>query len=444
MSKVNTIRVWNYKAIESQNIDLNGCSCIVTARNDAGKSSLLKGMFERMAGNKAAKIVRNGETEGGYELGLDTGERLLWQFSEGEKGFKEKLTYITEKDIKISLTTELRNRFAPATFDVDEFLVSTPAAQRKTLQDLTGLDFTSIDGRYDTAYKERNAANTRASDAKTLFDAQIAPAKVEMVVMTDLTTKKEAEHTRLNDLYTENKNKNTATRLAAEEVNKKLDDLNLLISASQNALSVLNKCGYDGNEVELFIDKLIKLVKPKIVLVDMEVSPEYIPKDGEPILIKERPDDTILKAIDQEIIDATETNRKAKVYTDWLLLQTNVTTTKNLALEADKKVQAITQERLDLIKTANMPEGFAFTDDSITYNGLAFTREQLSSSGIYIAALKLASMKIGEIRCLHFDASFLDNKSLSEIEAWASTQDLQLLIEQPDREGGEITYELLA
>ena len=95
-----------------------------------------------------------------------------------------------------------------------------------------------------------------------------------------------------------------------------------------------------------------------------------------------------------------------------------------------------------MIKSAPLPEGFGFTDDGITYNKLPFTREQLSSSGIYIAALKLASMNLGEVKTLHFDASFLDKNSLADIEKWANDNGLQLLIERPDFEGGEIEYEL--
>lgn len=39
--------------------------------------------------------------------------------------------------------------------------------------------------------------------------------------------------------------------------------------------------------------------------------------------------------------------------------------------------------------------------------------------------------------------SFLDKNSLQEIETWANQNDLQLLIERPDFEGGEIEYHIL-
>jgi phage-related minor tail protein len=113
------------------------------------------------------------------------------------------------------------------------------------------------------------------------------------------------------------------------------------------------------------------------------------------------------------------------------------------AEDCDKAVKKIEQEKLDIIKNASMPDGFGFSDEGITYNGFAFNKDQLSSSGIYIAALKLAAIGLGEVKTLHFDASFLDKKSLLEIEQWANENDLQLLIERPAFEGGEIEYQLI-
>jgi len=114
------------------------------------------------------------------------------------------------------------------------------------------------------------------------------------------------------------------------------------------------------------------------------------------------------------------------------------------AVEADDEVKRIEAEKMDVIKNASMPDGFGFSEDGITYNNFAFNKETLSSSGIYIAALKLAALGLGDVKTLYFDASFLDKNSLSDIEKWAIEQDLQLLIERPDFEGGEIEYQIIA
>ncbi len=110
---------------------------------------------------------------------------------------------------------------------------------------------------------------------------------------------------------------------------------------------------------------------------------------------------------------------------------------------AEKKLKEIEQERQQMINNANIPEEFEFKTDGVYYQGFPLQSNQVSSSGKYIAALKLGSMAIGNVRTMYFDASFLDKNSLAKVEQWANENDLQLLIERPDYEGGEIKYELI-
>lgn len=114
-----------------------------------------------------------------------------------------------------------------------------------------------------------------------------------------------------------------------------------------------------------------------------------------------------------------------------------------LSTEKDNTLKAIEAEKREMIEKANMPDGFSFDNGSVMYNGLPYSNNQISSSAKYIAALKLGAMALGEVRSLHFDASFLDRNSLSEVQAWAESEDLQLLIERPNFDGGEISYEIV-
>ena len=61
----------------------------------------------------------------------------------------------------------------------------------------------------------------------------------------------------------------------------------------------------------------------------------------------------------------------------------------------------------------------------------------------YIAGLKLGAMVLGELKTMHFDASFLDKNSLNEVQEWAERNSYQLLIERPDFDAGEIKYEII-
>ena len=110
---------------------------------------------------------------------------------------------------------------------------------------------------------------------------------------------------------------------------------------------------------------------------------------------------------------------------------------------ADKLVKDIEQEKKDMINSANIPPEFEFGDDGILYKGLPLSNNQMSSSSKYIASLKLGAMALGEVKAMHFDASFLDRENLEKVQAWADENDLQLLIERPDFDGGEIEYQII-
>ena len=66
--RIVTIEVHNLKAIDHQAINLHGCSCIVTAGNRKGKSTLLRGLIDRIQGVKPEMVVKKDESNGFAEL----------------------------------------------------------------------------------------------------------------------------------------------------------------------------------------------------------------------------------------------------------------------------------------------------------------------------------------------------------------------------------------
>ena len=116
---------------------------------------------------------------------------------------------------------------------------------------------------------------------------------------------------------------------------------------------------------------------------------------------------------------------------------------KEYAQQCDEKVKSIEKEKQDALASAEIPQEFSIDEYGLYYKGLPLTDNQISTSGKYVAALKLGSMVLGEVRAMHFDASTMDKNTLSSIQDWAKENDLQLLIERPDFEGGEIKYEIV-
>lgn len=441
MSKIQTIKISNFKVIEDLEMDFKGCTAIVTGGNNKGKTSFLRGIPDRIRFIRPDVIVKQGEKEGKGELTLTSGEKFIWEF---DTNGRDKLTYITDQG-RQSVSKDLGNQFFPPLFDIDKFLQSSPKDQTKQLQKIIGLDFTEIDERYKAAYDARTERNREAELYHVKLEKMIKCERVDKVDLTDLTAKKEAEKKRLNDLYLKNKNTNQEARTKWENekevINRECADHNKKEQTKKNvftvchtALLTLKSSGYSGDADE-FIDKLRDDLKPDMV------PSELYPK--EPKYIDEMPDRTELDKIDAQIVAASETNAKAQKYQEYIDHKNATEAAKDVAYQANELVLSIENERQRMIESANMPDGISITPDGITVDGLPLDKTQISTSKLYCAALKIASINLGEVRTLYFDASFLDRKSLSEIQYWANKNDLQLLIERPDFDGGEIQYEII-
>lgn len=405
MSKIKKITVGNLKAVSSMSADFDGCTAIITGGNNKGKSSFLKSLPERLRGNKSVDVLKHGEKDGFAEWELTTGEKFIWEFNDK----KEKLTFISERNIKQSVTKDLCTVYFPPVFDVDEFLNSTPKKQKETLQKLTGIDFLEFDRMYKAAYDDRTHANRMAADEKIKCAAVDPDLPSEEESTSDI--EKELNGIEAHDLKND---------MALKDVDSKKSQ----IKNNLDEIEQLEKRIADIKAKNSGIDTQIETLNAWLV------DPANAKKEN-------------ASQLQEQISQTKETNKL--IAANNLAIKQKATYLKwqSEADELDKKVKQIEAEKLDVIKNSSMPDGFSFSDEGITYQGFDFNKEQLSSSGIYIATLKLAALNLGEVKALHFDASFLDKNSLLEIEKWATENDLQLLIERPDFEGGEIHYELL-
>lgn len=399
MTKVKTITVSNLKAVSALTADFNGMTAIITGGNNKGKSSFLRSLPERLRGNKNDLILKHGEKDGRAEWELTSGEKFLWEFSNG----KEKLTYISERNIPSKVTKEISNHYFPPVFDVDKFLADTPQKQSKTLQALSGIDFTEVDKLYKEAYENRTYANKAAADAKAkvIFYDPKAPTEEQST---------EALEQELNGIEVHNLRYSGIAEKVAEK-REQGKAIEAQIKELQAKLETLKADVVKGQE---WMDNAAN--KPKTNATELQQKIQAIRTANAAISENKRA---------KELQEAYEARAKE-------------------ATEADAEVKRIEAIKSETIRMANLPEGFGFNDDGVTYNGLPFSKDNLSSSALVIGALKLASSQLGEVKTLYFDASYLDKNSLQEIEAYANSQDLQLLIERPDYDGGEIRYEIIA
>ena len=459
MTKIVKIRLENFKAIDLQEMTFGGCSAIITAGNNKGKTSFLRGLQDRVRFSRPQIKVRQGEKEGYGEMTLDDGTRFVWEFDDDKK---DKLTMISPEGTKANVTKEIGHQFFPPLFDIDKFLQSAPKDQVKQLQKIVGLDFTDVDKRYDEAYKVRYQKNEEAERYRVKLSKMMKCDPVKSVDVEILNIKRreakakqDAERIRLNDLYTANKKKNDDALnewdKAKEQTNKEVAEHNISVKSKIDALNrakdslrALSEIGYRGEEVPIFLSRYAKdIEQPKTA---SNYYPER-PETPDPMPSRESLDtiEKEIEAIDAEIMAAQEVNQKAQRYTEYQSYIKEVEAAKDEADRANLAVQEIEAERKSMIAGAKFPDGITISSDgiSILVDGLPLDRDQLSTSKLYTAALRIAAMKLGEVKSLHFDCSFLDNISLREVYDWAVSQDLQLLIERPDMAGGDIHYELI-
>lgn len=397
--KIQKISVKNFKPISEQEMEFNGCSAIITAGNNKGKTTLLRGLIDRFRSEKPEIVVKQGEDKGHSTMELTDGSTIEWKFTDKSESFS-----LTTKDgIKqtAGVLSGIGERYFGKRFDIDKFLNSGPKAQIKELQDLVGLDFADIDNRYRIAYEGRTEANREVKRLRVLNVPK--PEKVEKPDIESLKVK-----------FQDAKKFN-------ETQKKKLEQ--------RNEMSIMMNDVAEIIEGTVF-QELFQFAEANKLVQSIEIE-----------------EDKNIDLIEDEIFESNKQLRKfdsyerdLKTYQDWIKGGKEAN---DASEKADKRVSYIETEKKKMIAGANMPEDFDITEDGILYEGLPLTDSQISSSGKYIAALKLGSMVLGEVRSLHFDASVLDKNSLAEIQVWAMKNDLQLMIERPNFQGGDFKYEIV-
>lgn len=404
-TKTAKIEITNFKAVSEFDADFKGCTAFITGGNNRGKSSLLRGIADRIRGEKPELVVKYGEKEGKGILTLTSGEKFEWEF---DSNGKDKLVFYTKEGYRSAVTKAISTKFFPPLFDIDSFLNSTPAQQSKMLQQLAGISFTEIDAEYKVAYDERTVANRLKEDAKGKLIAIVKDVPDELIDESAL-SEQIGGIAAYNTLYKTSQNRHEENKKSVEQQELTVADLKQKLELAEKEL----------------VDK-----KAKVDIGEKWLNTEANkPKDAEKL------QEELSNAVNQNQL--VTSNREAKQR------QLHYQKVMADADALDMKVQGIAARKKQMILDAKFPDGIELTDDGIKIDGFPLDKNQISSSKLYCTALRLASLNLGEVRTLHFDASTLDRNTLADIEKWAVENDCQLLIERPDFEGGEIKYELI-
>ena len=432
MTKIKSIHVQNFKAITEVDFDFNGASAIITAGNNKGKTSALRGLIDRFQSEKPDIIVKNGEEKGESVMYLTDGSKIEWRFTQKSETF----SYTTADNIKMTtgVLSAIGEKYFGNKFNIDKFIQSSQKDQAKQVQSLLGIDLDDLENQHKEIYNQRTAANREVKRLKAL--AKVKPEKVDAPDIDSLRKKKE-------EIKEINQELKTQWEINNKNHQRDVLDFNEAQNKQKDAIAFIESAKIDlGKYKNSLVDSFIKFSE-----IDNYLQSIPLPEPLKEVTSLPEPEYHSFDEIDQQIEQAfaqqakvSSYERELNEYNDW------VTEGKKAVEETERLnslLESINQEKMVRIKEANLPSEFEFSEEGLLYNGLPVNNNQISSSAKYICALKLGYLALGKLRTLHFDASFLDNNSLKEVQEWADSKDLQLLIERPSLEGGDITYQII-
>jgi len=432
--KINRIYVKNIKAIKEVEVIPAGAHLIVFGGNNKGKTTLLKSLIDRLRSRKPQIVLKEGQSDGIYEMELTDGSIIRWVV----KPNTEQLSYTTKEGITIKsgVIKTISQRYFGKEFDINKFLSSSPLEQLKTFQNLFNLNFDEIDEKIQNLSQERyGKKQVLAEYVKKYSVAETLDISVERDRLSEeisaLESKREQLKKEKKNIQARNKKFQEQYKQEVEEVSKKAKEVeryNVKCETIRTLYDTLLK--FKDTEFADCIDF------QKAQEIASQYKPRVIPVVSPPPKLED---------------DAVVSHKLIEV-------ENKIDTLKNLLeninevemLEADIKslttqISKLREQKKKLLLSAELPEGFTADLDNniLLYNGYPLTPEQQSSSALIIAGLKLASKVAGEVKSLYVDAAVLDKNSLREVLDWCDKNGYQLLCEIPDYEGGEIEYKII-
>lgn len=394
--KVLKFEIENYKALAGKHEILpEGSSFFLVGANGEGKTSAGRVLIDLLTKNYPSKPVTEGEHEGFVEITFDDGSQILAKYEDGKK---PKMSFITSDGMKVATPKDFYEKMTGKgmTFSIDQFLSLAPKPRRAMLEQIVGVDLSRLNWAEESLMDDAKELRSKVKNQKARvkpFEAMLA--REEVVDVKELSQKiadaraKNREQERLEQDITEMKERVVQARQRLEELESRLVDL-------------------EAKEIEVV-------------------------------------DDFELSVWESDLDEAAEKNQKIQHAKLMLEEQQKVESFENDLKDVEEKIKETRQSKEDEIKKKPIPaDGLEFDPDGdgLLLNGLPFEDAQIATSAKMIAGLQIAESQLGEIRYLHFDAAILDKENAMKVLEWAEKRDLQLCIERPLWDGGELTMEV--
>jgi DNA repair exonuclease SbcCD ATPase subunit len=378
----------NFKRLNSSLV-MDGKSVTVEGKNGVGKSSFIDAIWIALTGKDIPEEpIKKGEDSAkiGLTIKSDDGSQFIVERKFTKSGGT--LTVRTEDSANFKSPQKfLDDRIGKISFDPFEFVNMQPREQKKFLMELLGIDLNEIDSKKKILLSEKEGITKQYTNL--VEELKKLPAITEELkeISAKEVIDKFNKANKARDNVKENQSRIDYLIKTGNEISKNIADLNI-------RLKNINE------EMDERLQENLEI--PEIA--DLETEIQKINLHNE--IVKQ-----------QAVTKSKHKN-----------LQELIEKGKNKAAE----LKEIEEKRLKLISSAKMPiDGLSFSEDGLTFEGLPFTEEQLSTAKLIETGIKISIALNPALRIMRIkDGSLLDNETLEIIKKSAKDSDYQLFIEK--------------
>jgi DNA repair exonuclease SbcCD ATPase subunit len=404
--KIVELNAENFKKLKIKQV-IDGSVITVKGKNGLGKTSVIDALWIALTGQNIPDVpIKTGEDEGFVEAVIERDDKTRVTVQRKFKGDKVSLMVKSDEGARYSSPQKfLDELIGEISFDPFEFINMQPTKQKQFLMELLGINLTEIDA------KRRGALDKVDEKKKKIVSLEVELKNYESVERVD----------------------EVDTSVLIEELsdlNKRKSDFDALMNKEgdiQARYNLHNKSMTDlASEIGRLQDKMKGLIDgSKDIENEAQAHKQLIESF-------ERVTDTDIFAKNEEIRTAGDTNKKAAKFKEKVEKEDLLKTAISEREEAQKKVNTLASERVQLISSAKMPiDKLEFGDDGLIFEGLPFTEEQLSKAKILQIGIAISIALNPKLRIMRVkDGSLLDDESLETIKGLAIDNQYQLFIER--------------
>lgn len=404
------MKIWNLKSenFKKLNVELalNGKSVTVTGKNESGKSSFIDSIFKTLTGEKIkGSPVQLGKSQARNKVVIrkDDGSTItVERIYADNKNTSLKVTLNGSKTVK-SPQAFLDATLGEISFDPLVFVNKTPLEQKRFLMELLNINLEEFEEKKRTALDEVQSINNDLIKVSgELESLPLLEKEYKFIDSADVV--KEAE--KINELkkqVTKLDNEidyKGESKFQLEEHNKKLyKQMTAILEEIDNNKKLIESITSDVDELEKEKDSIIipESSSLETQIKEININNEYYRNQQERIS-------------KQREFESIETAKK----------------------DALGKVKLVEIERNKMLSEIKMPiDGLEFMDTGLSYNGLALTEDNISTSRIIEIGIRIAVAMNPNLRILQIkDGSLLDKDMMKTIKDICKESDYQLFIEK--------------